>query len=173
MFEQPPPHPLVKLIIEGIKPWLAHPLVSTKAKHPQHTLGGQSPLLWTPEADGHLGLFLHMATCVKECLDTPRMASRKRVTICCPKGQLYKEDGFRHASSHVYKSAWMKTGQPPLGKKSAWEIGYTIINDKATLVDLLHSKVKHPSDWRQGKEKIFLLFNVKRFFYIQSPLAKE
>lgn len=108
--------PPVKLIIKGIKPWLAHPPVSTKAKHPQHTLGGQSPLLRTPEADGHLGLFLHIATCVKECLDTPRMASRERVTICCPKGQLYKEDGYRHASSHVYKSAWMKTGQPPLEK---------------------------------------------------------
>lgn len=114
----PTPTPLVKLIIEGVKPWPAHPLVSTKTKHPQHALGGQSPLLWTPEADGHSGLFLHIATCVKECLDTPRMASRKRVTICCPKGQLYKEDGFRHALSHVYKSAWMKTGQPPLEKKN-------------------------------------------------------
>uniref|UniRef100_A0A3Q4HRM2 Cyclin-dependent kinase inhibitor domain-containing protein n=1 Tax=Neolamprologus brichardi TaxID=32507 RepID=A0A3Q4HRM2_NEOBR len=28
-----------------------------RAKHPQHTLGGCSPLLSTPEADGHLGPF--------------------------------------------------------------------------------------------------------------------
>lgn len=28
------------------------------------------------------GPFLHMATCVKECLDTPRMVSREKVTIC-------------------------------------------------------------------------------------------
>lgn len=31
------------------------------------------------------GPFLHTATRVKECLDTPWMASREKVTICCPK----------------------------------------------------------------------------------------
>lgn len=58
----------------GCKPCPSPPVVvvSTKAVHPQHTLGGRSPLWWTPGADGWPAVFVHMSSCVKECWDTPR-----------------------------------------------------------------------------------------------------
>lgn len=56
-----------------------------KGQPPSAHLRRVGPIVVGTRGRWSFGPFLHMATCVKECLDTPWMASGEKVTICCLK----------------------------------------------------------------------------------------
>lgn len=60
-----------------------HPLPDChKGQAPSAHFRRVQPIVVHTRGRWSFGPFLHMGTCMKECLDTPRMVSREKVTIC-------------------------------------------------------------------------------------------
>lgn len=139
--------------------------------HSQHTLGGWSPLLWTLEADGHLGLFSTWSLVWRNAWTPHGWPAGKKGHHLPSKGHLSKECGISHAFHYFHKSVRTQRSSNP---------HLTVIKDisAATMSDnwilrkqslerfLLNWRVKHPFDWWLRRKHRSFMFSIK-------PLAKE